>query len=74
MFIICDILNGNYLDEDFHYNLTPGEVAKFKYTKITSCDVEHSFSKCKNILRSNRRTFIFENFKHHVIVSCNTFE
>lgn len=27
-------LNGNTLDEDFHYNLTPGEVAKFKNTKL----------------------------------------
>jgi len=47
MFIICNTLNGNNLNEDFHYNLTPGEVAKFKYTKITSCDVEHSFTKYK---------------------------
>jgi len=74
MFITRDTLNGNNLDEDFHYNLTSGNVAKFKYVKITSCDVERGFNKYKNIQRSDRRSFIFENFKHHIIVSCNNFE
>lgn len=73
MSTIHNILNGNNVDEDFP-NLTPGEVTKFRYAKITSCDVERSFSKYKNILRSNRRSFIFENLKHHVVVSCNSFE
>ncbi|KAL4085052.1 hypothetical protein QTP88_027890 [Uroleucon formosanum] len=73
MSTIGNILNGNNVDEDFP-NLTPGEVTKFRYAKITSCDVERSFSKYKNILRSNRRSFIFENLKHHVVVSCNSFE
>ncbi|KAL4153512.1 hypothetical protein QTP88_001345 [Uroleucon formosanum] len=73
MSTIRNILNGNNVDEDFP-NLTPGEVTKFRYAKITSCDVERSFSKYKNILRSNRRSFIFENLKHHVVVSCNSFE
>jgi hypothetical protein len=70
---IRNILNGNNVDKDFP-NLSPGEVTKFRYAKITSCDVEQNFSKYKNILRSNRRSFIFENLKHHVIVSCNSFE
>ena len=72
MSTICNILNGNN-DKNFP-NLTPGEVTKFRYAKITSCDVERSFSKYKNILRSNRRSFIFENLRHHVIVSSNSFE
>jgi len=38
MFVIRDTLNGNNLDEVFHYNPTPGEIAKFKYAKITSYD------------------------------------
>lgn len=42
---------------------------KFKYyAKITSCDVEQSFSKYKNILlKFNRKSFTYENLKHHVI-------
>lgn len=71
--MLRNILNGNNLNEDFP-DLTPGKVTKFKYAKITSCDVERSFSKYKKLLRFNKRSFIFENFKHHVIISCNTFE
>ena len=36
MFTIRNILNDNNVDEDFQ-NITPGEVTKFKYAKITSC-------------------------------------
>jgi len=43
MFRIRYILNGNNLDKDFP-NITSREVTKFKYVKITSCDVEQSFS------------------------------
>jgi len=74
LFIIHDTLNANNLDKDFYYNLTPGEVSKFKFAKITSCDVKRSFTKYKNILRSDRISFIFENFKQHIIVLCNTLE
>ena len=66
IFTIRHILNGNNVDEDFP-NITPGEVTKFKYAKITSCDVERSYSKYNNLLKSNRRSFTFEN--HHVIMS-----
>jgi len=59
MLVTRDTLNGNNLNEDFNYNLTPGDVAKFKYAKITSCDVERSFSKYKNILRPNIEDFSF---------------
>ncbi|CAI6351812.1 unnamed protein product [Macrosiphum euphorbiae] len=65
MFRISNILNGNNLGDDFP-NITPGEVTKFKYEKYTSCDVERSFSKYKNVLKSNRRSFTFENLKHYV--------
>lgn len=71
MFTIRNILNGNNLDGNFP-NITSGEVTKFKYEKITSCDVEWSFSKYKNFLRLSRRSFNFINLKHHVIVSCNS--
>ncbi|KAF0760239.1 Uncharacterized protein FWK35_00015373 [Aphis craccivora] len=73
MSTIRKILNGNNVDEDFP-NLTPGEVTKFRYAKITSCDVERSFSKYKNILRSNRRyCFIiflitFDSFALHLFL------
>jgi len=37
---------------------------------MTSCDVERSFSVYKTTLADNRRRFLFENIKHHVIVQC----
>lgn len=43
-------------------------ITKFKHVKTTLCDVEHSFRKYKNILRSNRRPFyISENLKYHIV-------
>jgi len=45
--MIRNILNYNNLNEDF----TPGdEVSKLKYVKITSCYVERSSNKYKNLL------------------------
>jgi len=42
-----------------------------KFAPMTSCDVERSFSVYKTTLTDNRRRFLFENIKHHVIVQCN---
>lgn len=67
---IRDILNRSNLYEDFRYILTAGEIPKFINATITSRDVERIFGKYKNILRS----FIFEKFKHHIVVSYNAFE
>lgn len=49
MFIVRDILNDNKMNEDFHYNLTPGEVAKFKNIKIMSSDI--------NVASVNTKTY-----------------
>jgi hypothetical protein len=67
------IINGKYEneEEDININLTPGKIASFKYAPITSCDVERSFNQYKSILHSNRRSFVFENLKQHIIVACN---
>ena len=53
MFTIRNILNDINVDEDFP-NITPGEVTKFKYVKITSCDDERSFNKYKNLQTEDR--------------------
>jgi len=49
-------------------NITAGEVTQFKYAIITLCDVERSSNKYKNLLRSNRKSFTFENLKRHIIL------
>jgi hypothetical protein len=45
----------------------------FKYCPITSCDVERSFSRYKNLLEDNRRSFLLENLERHMIIYCNNF-
>jgi hypothetical protein len=46
----------------------------FKYSPVTSCDVEGSFSRYKVLLSDNRGSFQFDNFKMYVIIHCNTTE
>ena len=62
---IRSIIIGEYVEEeeDVNINLILGQIESFKYALITSCDVERSFSQYKSILRSNRRSFVFENLK-----------
>jgi hypothetical protein len=46
----------------------------FKYSPVTSCDKERSFSRYKVLLSDNRRSFQFDDFKMHVIIHFNTTE
>lgn len=73
---ICQVLNGEMLEEpdDYIDNLTPLEIEAFKYAPVVSCDVERTFSHYKRVLENCRRSFVFENLKHHVIVHCNKFD
>lgn len=52
-------------------SLLPNEVPYFKWCPTTSCDVERSFSQYKTLLAENRRKFLFDNIKMHLIVQCN---
>lgn len=63
--IICKKLNGSTTNWDVKQLMT------FKYAPITSVDVERSFSMYKNILRSNRHSFLFENLSQQFIIYCN---
>lgn len=65
--LIADIHAGNEVNGQFDVDLTPMDIASFKYAPITSVDVERSFSRYKIILRPDRRHFTFENLKYHVI-------
>lgn len=57
--------------DEYVDSLTPEEIDAFKYAPITSSDVERSFSKYKNVLSDNRRSFLFDNLAKHVIIYCN---
>jgi hypothetical protein len=72
---VSDILCGN--EEELGRNeqgLSANDLTLFKYSPITSCDVERSFSRYKVLLSDNWRSFQFDNFKMHVIIHCNTTE
>jgi hypothetical protein len=57
--------------ENIEQNFSPNDVSLFKYAPVTSIDVERSFSRFKNVLADNRRTFTFENLKKTFVVQCN---
>jgi hypothetical protein len=54
--------------------LSANDLTPFKYSPVTSSDVEGSFSRYKVLLSDNRRSFQFDNFKMHVIIHRNTTE
>ena len=49
--------------------LSANELTLFKYSPFTSCDVEGSFSSYKVQLSDNRRSFQFDSFEMHVIIT-----
>jgi len=56
---------------EFVTQLSPSDVKSLKFAPLVSCDVERVFSHYKTTLADNRRTFLFENLKMHVIAKCN---
>lgn len=51
--------------------LTSDDINHFKFTPITSVDVERNYSTHTNSDWDNRRSFMFENTKQYFIVQCN---
>lgn len=72
---IKDILYGNIerdvLRNEYVTALSSEEIALFKFSVVTSVDVERSFSTYKSVLTEKRRSFTFEHFKQHLIFACN---
>lgn len=74
MQIISKILEGQEVTkEGLPEDLNADDITFFKHAPITSVEVERSFSTYKTLLSDNRRSFLFENIKHTLIVQCNTF-
>ncbi|KAJ4431856.1 hypothetical protein ANN_20462 [Periplaneta americana] len=48
------------------------DIPLFKYARLTSCDVERSFSQYKSSLRDNRHAFVMENLEMTFVVHCNS--
>ena len=60
--------------EGFPGDLCTQDFLYFKYAPIVSVEVERSFSRYKNILTDNRRSFNVENLSKALIIQCNQFE
>ena len=70
---ISSILDGNQdtLTSEIEQQLSPLEMAYFKFAPVTTCDVEQSFSVYKTFMADNRRSFLFENLKKVFVIRCN---
>ena len=70
MKIIANILQG---DKDVTMaDISPKDLAGFKYAPVTSVDVERSFSSYKHILSDRRQGFNFENLGKILIIYSNS--
>jgi len=68
--LINDVLNGVSRTQ-LELNLSPSEVASFRFSPITNCDVERSFSLYKSVLGDRRLSFEENNLRHYFICYCN---
>lgn len=66
---IYEVLNGSNISNEL-IDIDPLLVSKLKYSPITSCDVERSFSAYKNVLSDRRQSFLMENVEKYLIVYC----
>ncbi|XP_065214416.1 uncharacterized protein LOC135842640 [Planococcus citri] len=60
------------LDQLPFTDMSPTELASFRFAPVVSVDVERSFSTLKSVLRDNRKSFLIENLKEHLIIGCYT--
>ena len=57
------------LERNPYKDMSPAELSSFNYAPLVSCDVERSFSMLNSVLRDNRRSFIVDNLKQHLIIA-----
>lgn len=53
-------------------NLCVSDIPLLKYARLSSCDVERSFSRYRALFRDNRHRFVMENLEKVFIVNCNS--
>ena len=71
--LVSAIINGESNSLNFA-NLSPNDIAAYRFAPITNVSVERSFSKYKSILTSQRRQFTMENLKMYVVTYVNSLE
>lgn len=72
MVVIRNVIFQNAQPEDSYVqSLSPKELTLFKYAPLTSTDVERSFSEYGNVFTDQRKSFLFENLKQHLVIHYN---
>lgn len=66
---VSEILSGKNTTAQTKY--TSQQIINLKYSPLTSVDVERTFSVYKNMLCSNRQSFLFENLSQQFLIHCN---
>ena len=51
--------------------LSLSDMRSLKFGPLVSCDVERVFSQYKTVLADNRRSFLFDYLKMHLVTKCN---
>lgn len=72
--LICNFQNSNECEPNSGIDYSLAEISSFKHAPITSAEVERMFSQYKSVLRDNRRSFLIENLKKHLVIKCNSLE
>jgi hypothetical protein len=63
---VCKVINGD--DVDPPEDIAPEKIPLLKYSPVTSCDAERSFSAHKHILSDKRKSVTPENMEKFLFV------
>lgn len=66
---VAQVIEGKQVDIG---NLRVGDIPILKYARVTSCDVERSFSQYRALFRDNRQRFQMDHLEHTFVVHCNS--
>ena len=58
-------------ESEFIKQFSSDELILFVNAPVVTCDAERVFSVYKTVLADNRRSFLFDNLKQHMIIKCN---
>jgi hypothetical protein len=73
MYHISCILEGeDQVDFEDLKDLSVGDIECCKYTRLVSCDVEHTFSQYKSFFRDNRHRCTMHSLKKTFVIHCNS--
>lgn len=68
---INNLLSNRQNDDGLPDKINPMNIVYYKMCILVSVDCERTFSRYKNILRDNRRSFLFDNLRKYLIINCN---